>query len=444
MEVKKLLLRIFAVALAVSLIVITYSQVSNNQRLSLQVENNYQLAFIDLTTHLEHVEEDLVMTMASASQENMAIMMASIWRNVYAAQKSIGQLPFVLAPLEETEKLLFNVAGFAEDTLVSLVNNDGIDMNYDILQNITHQVKDVNTSLQKLTHEILTENKSWLQLQQQLINTAGMPLNNSIANGLQEMDGKVSQYPELSIFGQKQSIVSKPDWYEYSRDISPQEAMEKMQRLISSEIDDVFINNGEVVATRGDLPGYMVTLFSNKGNITGQITKRAGRLNWLIWEKPIILTAGNNIDIHKATAKAQTFLLDAHQVTDLKELSRTVTPNYYEFNYVCVDNGITCYPDLFWVRIARDDGKIVGYNGNQFLMNHRQRVFNEVKIAEEHINNFLNPSLTEVQVMGLVLIPSKFNQEILVYEVFGEIGAESYIIFINATTGKEELIIRKK
>jgi spore germination protein len=441
MEVKKLLLHILAVAVAVSLIVITYSQFTNNQRLSLQVENNYQLAFIDLTTHLEQVEEDLVMSMASASRGNMAVMMASIWRNIYSAQKSIGQLPFVLAPLEETEKLLFNIADFAEETLVSLVNNDEIAMNYDILQNFTQQVKDVNTSLQKLTNEILTENKSWLQLQQ--INTAGMPLNNSIADGLQKMDGKVGQYPELSLFDQSQTIASKPDWYDLSRDISPQEALEKMQRLISSETDDVFISNAEVVATRGDLPGYMITLSSNKGNITGQITKRAGRLNWLIWEKPIVLTAGNNINMHKATAKAQNFLLNTHEVTDLKELSRTVTPNYYEFTYACVDDDITCYPDLFWVRIARDDGKIVGYNGNQFLVNHKHRMYNEVEIAEEDINNYLNPALTEVQVMGLVLIPSKFNQEVLAYEVIGKIGEETYMIFINATTGKEELIIRK-
>ncbi|MDW7675022.1 MAG: germination protein YpeB, partial [Bacillota bacterium] len=60
-----------------------FNQMESNRRLSVQVENSYQSAFIDLSSHMESIEEQLAMLMASSSTENQILYNATVWRNIY-------------------------------------------------------------------------------------------------------------------------------------------------------------------------------------------------------------------------------------------------------------------------------------------------------------------------------------------------------------------------
>jgi germination protein YpeB len=99
------------------------------------------------------------------------------------------------------------------------------------------------------------------------------------------------------------------------------------------------------------------------------------------------------------------------------------------------------YPDLVKVTVALDNGGIIGTEATGYLMSHGQRELPEPKVSKEQAQSAINPSLT-VSGGRLVLIPSGVTGEKLAYEFPAKLGGESYLIYIDALTGREENVLK--
>ena len=110
-------------------------------------------------------------------------------------------------------------------------------------------------------------------------------------------------------------------------------------------------------------------------------------------------------------------------------------------NYAYNQNGVIMYPDLIKVKVALDNGEIMGMETTGYLNNHiENRDISKVKISKEKAKKELNKNLN-IESEGMAVIPTKFKTEILCYEFKGKIGETDFLIYVNAENGKQEDIL---
>ena len=109
-------------------------------------------------------------------------------------------------------------------------------------------------------------------------------------------------------------------------------------------------------------------------------------------------------------------------------------------NYAYVQNDVTMYPDLIKLKIALDNGEILGIETQGYLNSHTERSLESPKISKEKAKEKLNKNL-EIKSEGLAVIPTEYKTEILCWEFKGTVDGTDFLVYINATNGKEEDIL---
>ena len=98
------------------------------------------------------------------------------------------------------------------------------------------------------------------------------------------------------------------------------------------------------------------------------------------------------------------------------------------------------YPDLIKVKVALDNGEVLGIETSGYLNNHTIRDLEKVKITREQAKKDLNKDL-EIISEGMAIIPTEWKTEILCYEFKGKVDDKEFLVYINAENGREEDVL---
>ena len=109
-------------------------------------------------------------------------------------------------------------------------------------------------------------------------------------------------------------------------------------------------------------------------------------------------------------------------------------------NYAYSQDGVIMYPDLIKVKVALDNGEVLGIETSGYLNNHEERNLPEIKISKEEAKNTLNKDL-QIESEGLAMIPTEWKTEILCYEFKGKVDDREFLVYINVENGREEDIL---
>ena len=109
-------------------------------------------------------------------------------------------------------------------------------------------------------------------------------------------------------------------------------------------------------------------------------------------------------------------------------------------NYAYKQDNVIMYPDLIKVKVALDNGEILGIETTGYLNNHTVRDISNVKITEDEAKKDLNQDL-EITSSGMAMIPTEWETEILCYEFKGKVDDKEFLVYINAENGREEDIL---
>ena len=109
-------------------------------------------------------------------------------------------------------------------------------------------------------------------------------------------------------------------------------------------------------------------------------------------------------------------------------------------NYAYQQNGVQMYADLIKVKVALDDGEILGIETSGYLNCHHERNIPTANITMEQAKSKLNPKL-EITSEGLAMIPTEWNTEVFCYEFEGKVNDIEFLAYINAETGDEQDIL---
>ena len=125
----------------------------------------------------------------------------------------------------------------------------------------------------------------------------------------------------------------------------------------------------------------------------------------------------------------------------MKETYYLTNENILTINYAYYQDNVIIYPDLVKVKIAMDNGEILGIEATNYLNNHiEKREFNNFKISQEDAKKLVSNKV-KITSIDKAVIPTEHNSEINCYEIKGKIENNDFLIFINAETGEEEDIL---
>ena len=116
-----------------------------------------------------------------------------------------------------------------------------------------------------------------------------------------------------------------------------------------------------------------------------------------------------------------------------------VTINY-AYNQNSEIGTVVMYPDLIKVKVALDDGRIIGIETTGYLNSHCTREIPQDIITEKKAKEVINKEL-EILSTNLAMIPTEWKTEVLCWEFKGKVDGNEFLVYINAETGKEEDIL---
>ena len=145
------------------------------------------------------------------------------------------------------------------------------------------------------------------------------------------------------------------------------------------------------------------------------------------------------ISQEEANEKGKEFLAN-NGFPNMKETYYLKEDGIVTINYAYEQDGVIMYPDLVKVKVALDNGEILGAETSGYLNSHTERELSEPKISIEQAKENLNKDL-EILSEGMAVIPTEWKSEILCYEFKGKVDENEFLVYINAENGREENIL---
>ena len=140
-----------------------------------------------------------------------------------------------------------------------------------------------------------------------------------------------------------------------------------------------------------------------------------------------------------ANIRGKEFLKN-HGFENMKETYYLTRDGIVTINYADVQDNIVMYPDLIKVKVALDNGDVLGIETTGYLSNYEERKNKKTIISKEEAKKDLNKDLNIIS-EGLAIIPTEFKTEILCYEFKGKVDEREFLVYINAENGREENVL---
>ena len=437
MNKKKIIIIIIILVILLGIIgFLGYKLYKKNKESVLASENLYNQSLYELVYYMDNVKNYLAKATISTSSVNGAETLTSLWREANLAETYLSMLPIESQDLENTEKFLNQVSDYSfslsrKNIGGENLNNDDISTleelyKYSIeLNDAVHQISN-DLSVGTLTWKDLTKDKD-VSFAQQV--SSDFSLGNTLEQNFKEYSGLIydGAYSEHILLNEKKALVGD--------DIEENEAESKAKEFVG--LDNIVETTSLGYSENANIPVYTFNIKNkNQENFTISISKTAGFIVYMNSDREI---KEEKISLDEANKKGKEFLkekgFDNMQQTYYLKNEGIVT-----INYAYSQDGVIMYPDLIKLKIALDNGQVLGVETTGYLNNHTIRDISKVKITKEQAKEKLNKNL-DIESEILAVIPTDWKTELLCYEFKGKVGDTNYIVYINAETGKEEKIL---
>ena len=417
-----------------------YQEHQEKNAILINAENNYQRAFHELTYQVDLIHDQIGSTLAMNSRKSLSPALADVWRLTSQAHSDVGQLPLTLLPFNKTEEFLSNIGDFTYRVAVrDLDKNPLTDKEYKSLENLYKQSADIQGQLRKVQHLIMENNLRWMDVELALA-SGNEQADNTIIDGFKTVEKNVSGYDEANV-GTTTFVNTEKKDQNFKKlkgkEISQEEAVKILRKYsgIPKSKDAKVSKSGK----GSDYKFFSVSIGNGKTEASMDITQKGGYPIWYINNREI---KKPKISLNKAAEKATAFLKD-NKFQKLEMFESAQYDNIGIFTYVTVLDGVRIYPDSVKVKVALDNGQIVGFAAEEYLKNNHKREIPQATITKAQAKEETNPNLKIMEERQAVIV-NDLNEEVLCYEFLGMLGKDTYRIFINAKTSQEEKVERLK
>ena len=400
-------------------------------------ENSYNLAFYELVGYVQNVEAYLAKSIISSTPEKSADTLTNLWREANLAQSYLSRLPIESQELENTAKFLNQVSDYSYSLSRKKINDEQLsDDDFKNLKDLHGYSIELENTLNQLSADLNEGRLSWGELTKKGTIAFAQQVDNISKESFSNLEENFHEYTGLiydGAFSEHLTGVEKKRLT--GDDISEEQAKQKIEDFIGKE--SIKETNSLGYSENATIPVYDFSVNTNdEKNINISISKKGGHVVSMNVNRDINAEAINEDEANK---KGREFL-ESKGFNNMKETYYLKQEGIVTINYAYVQDDVVIYPDLIKVKIALDNGDIMGIETTGYLNNHEQRNISNIKINKEKAKERLNKNL-EIKSEGLAIIPTNWKTEILCYEFKGKIDNREFLVYINAENGKEEDIL---
>lgn len=422
-------------AIVVALGVFTYKREKDIKQLS---ENSYNMAFFELVDYVQNVEAYLAKSLISTTPEHGAQTLTHLWREAGLAQSYLSSLPIESVELENTSKFLNQVSDYSYTLSRKNIYNEALtqeDLNN--LASLHNYSIELKNTLTQLSSDMNEGRISWGELTKKGNVAFAQQVSNISKDSFSNLEENFHEYSGLIYDGAFSEHMTNPERLGLiGEDIDEEKAKQIAKEYFGEERIQEITSNG--FSENGNIPSYdlYVKLKNEENNATISVSKKGGHIVFANYNRDVQTESISN---EQANEIGKNFLKEKG-FQDMKETYYLKQQGIVTINYAYNQNDVTVYPDLIKVKIALDNGEVLGIETTGYLNSHKQRSIQTQTISKEEAKKTLNKNL-EIKSESLAIIPTEFKTELLCWEFKGTVDGSEFLVYINAENGREEDIL---
>lgn len=412
-----------------------YQEHREKNELLIQSENQYQNAFHALAYNMDILHDKLGATLAMNSKTQLSPALTEVWSLSSKARGTVGQLPLSIIPFHETEQFLTNIGDFINGTVVRDLDTTPLtEDEYKLLQSYYTQCAQLQDEIRSVQTSLLGNQLKWNDVAENYTSKKG---DSTIIDGFQNIEKISTGFTNES---NNPAFISLEKTKRNLSEVQGEKITEQQAIEIAKKYS-TFEDNSNASVTKS-LDGSAFSFYSviisepNTNNeLHMDILENGGAPIWLINSEVV---TDKQISLAEGAEIASKFLMDnGYEKMEIYESTEYNNLGVYTFVYSTDD--VRIYPDNIKVKVALNDGHILGFNAKDYLVSSRERQLNKAVLTEEEARKSMNANL-QVMEHHLALIENQMNEEVLCHEFLGTMNNDTYRIFINAQTGVEEKV----
>lgn len=402
-------------------------------------QNQYSQSFYDLVSYTENVETMLAKTMASNSNEYTAQNLVNVWREANLAQNALSKIPININMLEDTNNYLNQVSDYSYSLSRACMSGERLTQEqkdnlaeiYSYSTKLKQQLIDVADELESGTFTWDSITRTGNKMFNQDYEGVKVEFVDNVNNDLQSYAGLIYDGAFSNHIMQQEPKGLKDKEY----------TQEEAEQLIKN-----FVNEQEIKQIQfnglqsGTIEVYNFNIVLNGDNneenyMSISITKKGGQVLYLEYDREY---GQPTIQLEEAKKIGEEYLAKIGY-ENMRPTYHMNEGNSIIVNYAYYIDDTIYYPDLIKLKIALDNGQVVGIEANGYLYNHHKRNDDKELLTIEQARQNVNPNI-QIQTQQKAIIPTDWKTEVLCYEFKGTINDKTVLVYINAETGKEENI----
>ncbi len=423
----------FSVALVLALAGSIAATAVTANRYRTQLEYTYERGLSELSEHLNKIETTLTKGMYAGTAAGATNLAMTLWSESGAAKSCLSQIPTYGTELANTYKFLSQVGEYSLALAKNLQRGQGI--TGEEHKTLT-QLASLSTTMSNTIDELCTkmeQSGGWKdQIAQVVEQNEPSQATNTLYDSLKNLEETVSDYPTLLYDGpfSEHILQATPKLVEPLSVVTETAARLQLAHWLNVEANTL----GEAsLMEKGTIPSYVY----NTKDLSAAVTRQGGQLSYF----SVLRSIGDSTLEYEECIPLATAFLKTLGLGEFKESYYTVSEGICLINFAYVEGDVVCYTDLIKIGVALDNGDIVSYNAQGYIMNHTPREIHAPRYSIKDAKKVLSPYVT-VKSGGMAIIPLNSRVEKLCYEFLCQ-GQENeeLLIYVNADTLEEESLL---
>ena len=431
MEKNKFWIATTAIAIIIA-VILGYNLFNQKKSYAITKENDNNMAFYQVVGYVQNVKTYLAKSMVSKSAEHGAEILTHVWREANLALSYLGMLPIESQELENTEKFLNQVSEYSYALSRKNIDGSGLtDEDINKIKELYNYSNDLSNTLNEMADELNNGTLKWSDL---MNNTEGSDI--AEVSTFDVIEENFHEYTGLIYDGAFSEHITSSDKKGLTGDeIDEENAKKKAEDFIGKDKIKETKSNGYV--ENGSIPVYRFEMITHDNKTIGiSISKKGGHVVFLNYNRDV---NEEKITEQDAVQKGKEYLAEKG-FKDMQETYYMKDNGFITVNYAYKQNDVVIYADLIKVKMALDNGEVIGLETTGYLNCHYDRNIPKNKISIEDARKHLSDKI-QVTSEGLAMIPTEWKTEKFCYEFKGKIEDVDFIAYINAESGEEEDIL---
>ncbi len=387
------------------------------------LESVYSRALYDMCDSVNNLEVNLSKLMIADSKAESVPIINETIAQAELAESSLCQLPLDINNVRKTSKFFNQVGDWCQSYSGAIMKRADTSAYVDQAETLYIAARNINENLKELASAAdgkkITESIGEKRL-----------LSLDFEFSFEDMENNSIDYPEL-IYDGPFSDAKKYAYHAIDglESISAEQAVERA-------VSTVGLENAVLLGeTDGKTAVYEIDGVTDGLQTHVSVSKKGGMIIGYNRNRSI---GGVNLTQEEASRLA------VEKVTKLGyENLQAVWYNSENgvgfVNLAPVENGVTYYTDLVKVKIALDNGDMLGAEATGYCSGHHDRVLKPT-ISEKTARALVSPRIS-VEKVSLAVIPDG-DSERFCYEVYGSYKGLDYFIYLDAHTGAQADVLR--